>query len=217
MKFLQRILCLAVALAGGIAGQGTAQAALANFDSLAEGNHSFSFTDGGVTFFSSFDVNGFNTVFTVEQSDATLSGPGFSPNNTLGQGGYVPGPGAGFHFIGSFKMTTGSVENSISVDAFTFGLSHIGNSLNLEILSGGTVVGSTSSLITTSTITHHNLSLSGTNFDTARIFGTGSFQNGSVFARFDNVQIGAIPEPGAASIALSGVVGVMVRRRKSNL
>ena len=217
MKYSPHVMCLLIALIGGLAGQGRAQAALANFDSLTEGNQGTTFSDGGVTFFDSFDWNGFSTVFTVEQANATLSGPGFSPNNTLGQGGFSPGPGASFSGTGQFKMTTGSVENFISVDLFTFGNNHIGNSLNLDILLGGSVVGTTFINVTTSAITDHNLSLVGTNFDTARIYGSGSFQNGTVFARFDNVQIGSIPEPSTASIALLGAVSILARRRRSGV
>ena len=203
MRLTSLLLLSAATFGASFSGSNSANAALAQFDSLTEGNQSFTFSDGGITFFDSFDVNGFNVVFTVEQSDATLSGPFFSPDNTLGQGGFVPGPGAGFPLMGSFKMTTGSVENFINLDVFTFGSSHIGNSLNLEILLGGSVVGTTSFTVTGSAITHQSLTLSGTNFDTARIFGTGSFQNGTIFARVDNVQIGAIPEPSSCVLFLS--------------
>ncbi len=203
-----------VAMVASVIGSLPAVGALATFDGLTEGSQSTSFIDGGITFYDSHDWNGFSTVFVVERAEATLSDPAFSPNNVLGQGGYVPGPGAGFHGLGTFRMTTGLVENFINVEAFTFGSSHIGNSLNLEILLGGIVVGTTSSTVTTSTITHHNLSISGTSFDSARIFGSGSFQNGTVFSRFDNAQIGPVPEPATAGLLVMGVAGVLAHWRR---
>ena len=208
---------LLVSISIGAAGLKPAQAAFTNFDSLSEGFLTSTFTDGGITFFDSLDFNGFSSVFSAEQANGTLSGPFFSPNNVLGQGGFSAGPGAAFPATGTFKMTTGSVENFVSIEVFTFGSNHIGNSLNLEILLGGSVVGTTSFTVTGSAITHQNLSISGTNFDTARIFGTGSYQNGTVFARFDNAQLGAIPEPSTGVLLLLAAAGGLVGRRRRQL
>lgn len=207
-------LALVLAIGTSVVVSLPAVGALATFDSLTEGSQTTTFIDGGVTFFDSIDFLGYSTIFVAERAEATITDLAFSPNNVIGQGGYSPGPGAGFHGVGTFRMTTGVVENFISVDAFTFGGSHIGNSLNLDILLGGFVVATTSVPITSSAITHHNLSFSGTNFDSARIYGSGSFQNGTVFARFDNVQIGPVPEPGTVSLVVLGCVGVLTGRRR---
>ncbi|QDS98067.1 hypothetical protein [Adhaeretor mobilis] len=195
----------------------SAHAALATFDTLTEGNQGATLTDGGINFYDPVFTSGGSTVFMAEQADATLSGPFFSPNNVLGQGGFAPGSGAGFPIIGAFKMNTGNVETSISVEWFTLvSPNTAGNSIHLDISLGGTVVGGTSMVLSGSGIQHHTLALSGTPFDEARIYGTGSFQNGAFPGLFDNIRIEAIPEPTSfAILAIGGIALFTTSHRKS--
>lgn len=195
-----------------------ASAAFATFDSFAEGVVSSPFTDGGITFSAPKDSSGGGSVFTVEQANATLSGPFFTPNNALALGGFSSGPGNGFPAIGSFKMTTGGLANAISVEMFYLDNPNAGgNVAELNLFLSGSPVGSTSFLLPGAgggTVLHQTLSVSGVVFDEAQIDSSGAFQNGAYFAVFDSVRITTVPEPGALGITIAGVAAVAYRKRK---
>lgn len=199
-------LCLAAACGFG----GVASAAIATFDSLSEGALDKSFTDGGITFFDLDDrAGGFPVTFTVERADGTLSGPGFSPPNTLGFGGWVPGSGAAFAQCGSFKFTTGAVQDFASIDVFEF-FSYAGNLISLEAYLGGALVNSTSIVLPGNfQINHWNMSVSGELFDTLVLTGSGPTDRGVFFGLVDNVVIS--PEP-ATFVGLAFLCALRRRR-----
>ncbi|MCG3126704.1 MAG: hypothetical protein CHACPFDD_01557 [Phycisphaerae bacterium] len=199
--------CLAAACGCG----GVASAAIATFDGLSEGALDKSFTEGGITFFDLDDrAGGFPVTFTVERADGTLSGPGFSPPNALGFGGWVPGSGAAFAQCGSFKFTTGTIQDFASLDVFEF-FSYAGNLISLEAYLGGALVNSTSIVLPGNfQINHWNLSVSGEPFDTLVLIGSGPTDRGVFFGLVDNVVV--TPEP-ATVVGLTLLCGLARRRR----
>lgn len=179
--------CLAMVSVGG----GVASASTATFDDLIEGALDISFTTGGITFFDFDDRAGGPGIFTIEQADGTLSNPGFSPPNTLGFGGWVPGPDAAFSQCGSFKFTTGSVQDYASVDVFEW-MSYAGNTISLEAYRNGVMVNSmTVDIPGNFLINHWNLTVSGVPFDTLRVNGAGPTDRGVFFGLVDNVLVGS--------------------------
>lgn len=187
-----------------------AQASVATFDSLAEGVLGTTFTDGGITFSDLDDrAGGFPVPFTCERADGTMPGPGFSPPNALGFGSWVPGPGAAFSQVGSFRFTTGTIQTSASIDVFEWGTPG-GNFISLEAYLNGVLVRS----MTVQTpgdwqINHWNLHVSGASFDTLRINGSGPHSFGTFIGLVDNVVV--IPAPPTA-LALT-LLGLTRRRR----
>lgn len=190
---------------------GLATAEIATFDGLSEGVIGTSFTLNGITFFDLDDrAGGFPVTFTCERADGTLSGPGFSPPNTLGFGAWVPGPGAALSQVGSFWFTTGSVRTSASVDVFEW-LSPAGNRIALEAFLNGVLVNSTSVVIPGNMqLNHWTLHVSGVSFDTLRINGSGSGSNGTFIGLVDNVVI--VPAPASVFFGLTLLAAPRRRR-----
>ncbi|MCC7291115.1 MAG: hypothetical protein IT449_03520 [Phycisphaerales bacterium] len=173
---------------GSVCGGG-ATASTSTFDEFVEGALDTSFTSGGVTFFDLDDRAGGTGIFTIEQADGTLSGPGFSPPNALGFGGWVPGPDAAFSQCGSFKFTTGSVQDYASVEVFEW-MSYAGNTISLEAYRNGVMVNSmTVDIPGNFQINHWSLTVSGVAFDTLRVNGAGPTDRGVFFGLVDNVLV----------------------------
>lgn len=209
-RTLARRLIVGACLAAGFGPGGTAQASIATFDTLGEGALATSFSTGGITFFDLDDRAGGGPVtFTIERADGTLSGAGFSSPNTLGFGGWVPGPGAAFGQCGSFWFTSGTVQDFAAVDVFEW-RSYAGNRISLDAFLGGAMVNSTSIVLPgDGQLNHWYLSVSGVPFDTVRVNGSGPTDRGVFFGVVDNVVI--LPEPG---VALALAVLCVVRRRR---
>jgi hypothetical protein len=185
------------AWAGIVALRGAASASIADFDGLTEGDLGPSFTTGGITFYDLDDrAGGFPVSFACEQADGTLSGPGFSPPNTLGFGAWAPGPDAVLSQVGSFWFTTGAVETFASVDVFEW-LSPAGNTITLEAFSEGVLVRSVSVEIPgNGQLNHWTLSVSGVPFDSLRVNGSGPGAKGTFIGLVDNVVV--VPAPASA-------------------
>lgn len=192
---------------------GVASASIATFDSFAEGDIGPSFTDAGITFFNLTDraSPGFIN-FSVENAAPTLSGPGFSPPNALGFGSWVPGPGAAFSQCGSFMFTTGTVQTHASIDVFEW-LSPPGNTITLQAFRNGVLVDSDSAVIPGNfQINHWTLAVSGVEFDTLTLIGSGPSDRGIFIGLVDNVIV--TPAPGTAiGLAAIGLFGQRRRRR----
>lgn len=118
----------------------TALAATASFDNQPEGTVARSVQENGITI-SNF-WNGIDPppgVLTYEQADGTLAGmAGFSPLNTLGFGGYVPGDGAAFGSFVSIELRGPAGSNAARVEVFDFFNQNI--SMRMEAWRGGQVV-----------------------------------------------------------------------------
>jgi hypothetical protein len=181
------------------------------------------FTDGGITFSNLFtDQPDGSTIFTIEDASGTYGGsPGFSPNNVLNFGGYAPGNTTSFAPFTSFEMSTGSVEDAMSLDLFIYDYrfpeeaSNVGKTLTLEVYRDGSLVGSDSLTFTLhgeDLWYHDKLSLSGVEFDSARLVASGSTNN-LFFANVDNVRFGAVPEP-ATMLGLAVGAGLVLKRRR---
>lgn len=199
-------LCLAVQCFGaGIAG-----ASIANFDSLTEGDLGQSFTSSGITFYNLDDRAGAGFIpFSCERAEGTLSGPGFSPNNTLGFAAWVPGPGAALSQCGSFWFTTGTVQTAASLDLFEW-LSPAGNTVSLEAFHNGVLVNSASVVMPGNNLLNHwNLSISGAPFDALRVNGSGPTDRGIFIGLVDNVTV--VPAP-CSALGLAAL-GALRRRR----
>ena len=168
---------------------GAAPGAVADFDHFEEGILYGSFEDGGITFFD-FDrrLQGDPNWFVCERADGDLSGdPHFTPPNTLGFGGWAPGPPLAYSRCGEFKMTTDQVQTSASLEFW--GGSEVGNGMTLEAylddeLNGSTVIEFPYGY------QHYTVSISGVEFDTLRLNGWGPAHDGCFFAVVDHVVIG---------------------------
>lgn len=207
MRAIHGLAIVAAALLAGAAGGATA-----TFDTFPEGILGTSFTDGGITFFD-FDrrLPGDPNLFVVEQADGTLSGPGFSPPNTLGFGGWAPGPSAAFSRCGSFRFTTGTVQDFASLEIFEF-FSDAGNVITLEAYLGSTLVNSDSITLPGGASIHHwTLSVSGEDFDSLRLISTGPGNDGVFFGLVDNVVV--TPEPATWTLLSLACVALAGRRR----
>lgn len=175
---------------GSLAG---AQTLTANFDSFTEGVAGTTLTDGAITVLNLDNAfpGGSNPPFTIDQADATLSGQaGFTANNVLGFSGLVPGAQAGFTRCKSFDVQwTGGNAASAQLEVYDFG-GYAGNSITLQAIAGGVVVGSSSFTITAPFVVgHHTLAVSGVSFDTLRLIGGGPQDSGVFFAVVDSIRV----------------------------
>ena len=88
--------------------------------------------------------------------------------------------------------------------------------MTLEAISGGMVVANDSIVLASDPSgafwVHHTLSVSGVEFESIRLVGSGPENQGAFFGQIDNVRM--VPAPGATSAAaLAGLIAL--RRRRS--
>lgn len=152
----------------------------ADFDELPEGFLAYTVQSGGVTFYGAkefaFDPP---SIFVAEDASGYIPNipdlvDHYSPPNVFGLNGYITGGGYLITRLYEMYMTTGQVENSVRVDVFykddpEFDAVEI----VLAALLNGEVVGETSFVIDNPRrdVRAIELSLSGIEFDTLRLFG----------------------------------------------
>src|SRR5690606_14397214 len=184
---------VAAVLAAGLA-VAPAMADEATFDSFAEGSPNTVIVDGGITF-SDLDQRLPGSPppqnFVIERAEGTLSGlPGFTPNNTLGFGGYSPGDQAAFSRMGEFKMTPSEVSNHASLYFFGLVFGSDPNLVTLEAYRNGELV-ATDQTGFQSGLNSYQLTIDGVEFDELWLVGSGPDNEGTVFIVVDTVTITA--------------------------
>jgi hypothetical protein len=170
-----------------------AQTLTANFEIQSEGWFAQTYAENGLTFQNLDQAfpGGGNYVFTIEQADGTLAGqPGFTPTNTLGFGGYSPGPGVGFSRCKSFEIVWGGLPaNEAQIEVYEFA-NAAGNTVTLEALVGTSVVASdTFTFGGGFVVTHHTLHVQNALFDSLRVVGGGASDGGVFFAVVDTLRV----------------------------
>lgn len=185
--------------------------AIATFDSFTEGVLGPSFHDGGIRFYNPDNYTPEGSGFICERADGTLSGPFFSSPNALTLTGWVHGPNAGYSRVGSFYASVGGPSDYARVEVFYFYLTSTGNTIRMEALRHGVVVGTDSFVVTTPFQAHRTLEIDGPEFDEIRIVGSGPNEEGAMFALFDNFEIRGVPAPASALLLLLPLAG---RRRR---
>ncbi|MCL4222442.1 MAG: hypothetical protein KJZ65_13845 [Phycisphaerales bacterium] len=200
---------LTVCCVGAVAS--AAVGGIATFDSFTEGVLGWSFWDAGIHFYNPDNYTPEGSRFICERADGTLSGPYFSSPNALTLTGYVPGPNAGYSRVGSFYASVGGPSDYARVEVFYFYLTSTGNTISMEALRNGVVVGSDSFVVTTPFQAHRTLEIDGPEFDEIRIVGSGPNEAGAMFALFDNFEIRGVPAPVSALVLVLPLVG---RRRR---
>jgi hypothetical protein len=175
-----------------VAAASLAHADIANFDSFKEGFNAQSITDGNITFTNldrRIDGDPIPGSLAIEDASQDLTGMiGYTPNNTLGFGGYSPGPGTGFSRFGEIDIIPASPGNTASLHLYEFGSSG-GLTITLEALRGGKVVNSVELPgLGGFGLHHYSFSLSGPKFDTLHL-SVGPTNADVIFAVMDTVEI----------------------------
>lgn len=178
----------------------TALAATASFDNQPEGTVARSIQENGVTI-SNF-WNGIDPppgVLTVEQADGTLAGmAGFSPLNTLGFGGYVPGDGAAFGSFVSIELRGPAGSNAARVEVFDFFNQNI--SMRMEAWRGGQIVATDSvALSSYGGVAHSTLQVRAAGIDYVSLV-CGPGQGTPCFVELDNVTFAEVGAPGDTAV-----------------
>jgi hypothetical protein len=213
MRFAN-LICLIVSVAFVFSASGS----IATFDSFEEGYSAYTITDGGITFYD-FDWH-------MPEGDPEPSPPFYIDNvagsrienspfvsrpNVLTAWGWSP-TGVFYCRMGELKMTTNAVETFGSLELFsTLQPGETGNTVTLEAIRNGTVVATDAIVMTDPWDQHYTLSISGIEFDTLRLVGTGPWQNGIFPGVLDNVVM--TPEPNALALLTLGAVLGLWRRR----
>jgi hypothetical protein len=195
---------LAAVLAAG------AHADIANFDSFAEGFAAQVITDGGIQFTGldrRIDGDPVPATLVIEDASQDLFGrPGFTPRNTLGFGGYSPGPGTGFSRFGSLDIIPATAANTASLHLFEFGSNSPGVMINLVATLNGEVVNSVAvPALQPFGLHHYELSLAGPEFDALRL-SVGPSNTDVIFAVLDTVEITLVIDECAADWNGSGTL-----------
>jgi hypothetical protein len=180
--------CVFAAIAPG----GLALADVATFDTRTEGEAAQSIIDGGIEFTNldrRIDGDPVPAFLTIEDASQDLAGqPGFTPRNTLGFGGFSPGPGTGFSRFGSMDIFPGAPATSASLHLFEFG-SSAGITITLTALRNGVEVNTVSAPgVGSFGIHNYALSLAGQEFDTLHL-SVGPGATDVIFAVMDTVEI----------------------------
>ena len=184
------LLSLCLTLTAGVS---LGQSHSADFDAQSEGTLGTVYIEDGIVF-SDLDryLGSPNETFVAEDGSGSLAGlSGFTSPNTLGFGGYSPGPSAAYSRCGTFKITPPGIFDSGQLALYVAGGSSAGNLVTLEARLAGALVAS-DSIVIPSTFGPHEfiLSVTGSNFDTLHMVGTGSGNSGSFFALVDTVIVG---------------------------
>jgi hypothetical protein len=203
-----------------------AHAAVATFDNLTEGFYGSDLVNGGIHLFDpDYYLPGEIGIFAIDQADGNLGDDRFfGPPNGMGLNGYSPGPIGGGSRFGSvsFELADGRQGISATVDVW-INLLDGANKLILAAYAGDQLV---DFAIVAGPIdccdVHKRLRVGGQPFDTVRLFGVGTFENGAAFLLVDNMRIRpftgieAVPLPGAFWLLGSalGVAPWMARRRR---
>ena len=170
----------------------------ANFDTFTEGILGATIVDGGITF-TNLDV-GFGTApndYICEDGAAGLTQfAGFTAPNALGFSALVPGPQVAYSSVLSFELSTGQIEDHVSMDFYVAGGSGA-NAVVFEAWMGTTFVGSTSfALPSTIFFQKVSTSWSGVAFDRLVVRGSGPTGPDRFLALVDNVDVtGPVPPP----------------------
>jgi len=178
----------------------TALAATASFDNQAEGTVAQSIQENGITI-SNF-WNGIDPppgTLTYEQADGTLAGmAGFSPLNTLGFGGYVPGDSAAFGSFVSIELRGPAGSNAARVEVFDFGNQNV--SMRMEAWRGGQIVATDSALFNSFVgVSHHTLQVQAAGLELVKLV-CGPGAGSPCFIELDNVTFAEIGVPADTAV-----------------
>lgn len=188
---------------------------VANFDDLTEGEVFTTFTNGGIRFYDVSRHQGGFTNFAIEDASTGFPSGSFSPPNTLGFGGYVPGPDYAFGAFGGMWFTSDTESVRAAMDVWTLPLGTGGNTLTLSGYMEETFVASVSQTIDSSFVPlHFRLELPEGEYSRYWLKSTGPSVSGDSFLLVDNVLVGAVPEP-VGPIAIAVGIGVLAARRRS--
>ncbi|MBW4649000.1 MAG: PEP-CTERM sorting domain-containing protein [Kastovskya adunca ATA6-11-RM4] len=218
----------AIAMVSSVALPAPVLAAIATFDSFAEGASGTTITDGGITFFD-LDVGSAPgepfPEFVVESTDEFE--PFFSRPNYLTAGGFAEGSAFSFGAINSLRFTNRKIESAASLDVFSLlPFEPTSNVLTLEALLNGALVASQQVALADfevfgsfDDLLYQNLAISGVQFNELRLVSSGD-DNGA-FIGIDNVRVGelaSVPEPtsilGVLAFAAFGSVSVLKRKHQ---
>ena len=194
-----------------------ANAELATFDDLVEGQTFTTLTNGGITFHdydARFPGVPPPNIFCIEDASGDLTGmPGYSSPNTLGFFGYSPGTGTAFSRIGEIWYDASAPGTAASLELFV--VQDAANTVTMEAYSGGSVVATDIvNLSFQGFMEHFTMSIDSVSFDTVRLVGSGPNNEGTFFAVVDNVSITTIPEPATLLAIGAGLALLALRPRK---
>lgn len=203
---------LLLVLTLALAATATAHAAVATFDDLPEGGFTTLLNNGGITFsnldggFPDFDSFAIDNV-----SGAYAGAAGYSAPNVLTFNAYDVGSQASFGRMKSFDFTTGALASSASFTVLSI-FNDPGNTLILQGLLNGAVVGSTTLALTTEIRGVQSLALGEGLYDSFRVDSVSA--EGAVFVGLDNVTINAVPEPATFALLGFGALGLLCRGKR---
>jgi hypothetical protein len=174
-----------------VAGRAAQAPVKTGFDSLAEGFLGDSFTSDGIHFFNPIGVEAEPTDFAVDANQANLGTFGSRPN-VLVLGAYGPGIGLGWGPVKEFSFSLDGRIRAAQLDVFVS--ETFNNEIALEAILDGTVVARR--LFTSSPfnahppgLEHQLLSITGVEFDFARMISRGALQSGASSFFVDNVAL----------------------------
>jgi hypothetical protein len=194
-----------------------ANAELATFDDLVEGQTFTTLTNGGITFHdydARFPGVPPPNIFCIEDASGDLTGmQGYSSPNTLGFFGYSPGSGTAFSRIGEIWFDAAMPGSGAFLELFV--INDPSNIVTMEAYSGGSIVATdVVDLNFQGFMEHFTMSVDNTAFDTIRLVGSGPNNEGTFFAVVDNVSISTVPEPATLLYIVAGIALLALRRRK---
>lgn len=189
------------------------QAQVATFDDFTEGDSATVLNDGGITFLNlDYEAADYGSFFIDDGSGLFDPQSGYSSPNIMTFNAYSPDPGGvGFGRLKSFDFTAGVTASSASMSVFST-YNDPGDTVTLEGLRNGLVVGSTTISIITDTLGVQNLKLDDGVYDSFHLVGNGP--NDFVYIGVDNVTITPVPEPATLAPICLGAFGLLLRRTR---
>lgn len=176
-----------------------AQSHRADFDTVPEGILGTVYLEDGIRF-SNLDryLGNSNEIFVAEDASASLAGkPGFTPPNTLGFGGWSPGPTAAYSRCGKFDITPPpAIYDHAELWLYIAGSGSVGNTVTLEARLGGGLVVTDTYVVGGPGTYHVQLVIDGEDFDSLKFVSTGPANQGAVFALVDAVVVGTATPAG---------------------